>query len=101
MNIRPASSSDAAALAAIEAVCFPAAEAAGPQAIAQRLAVFPDRFLVAEEASGSSTGAPPGSPASPTICMRTPGCTGPTAPGRRCSGWTPCPSTAAAGWPLP
>ena len=29
MNIRPASSSDAAALAAIEAVCFPAAEAAG------------------------------------------------------------------------
>lgn len=50
MNIRPASSSDAAALAAIEAVCFPAAEAAGPQVIAQRLAVFPDRFLVAEEA---------------------------------------------------
>ena len=50
MNIRPASSSDAAALAAIEAVCFPAAEAAGPRAIAQRLAVFPDRFLVAEEA---------------------------------------------------
>ena len=37
MNIRPASSSDAAALAAIEAVCFPAAEAARPQAIAQRL----------------------------------------------------------------
>ena len=50
MNIRAASFADAAALAAIEALCFPAAEAAGPAAIAQRLAVFPDRFLIAEEA---------------------------------------------------
>ena len=50
MNIRPALPADAPALAAIEAVCFPAAEAASPASIAARLAVFPECFFVAEEA---------------------------------------------------
>ncbi len=46
--IRAAAPSDAAALAEIEAVCFPAAEAASLEAMTARLARFPECFLVAE-----------------------------------------------------
>jgi GNAT superfamily N-acetyltransferase len=35
-------------LAQIEAICFPAAEAASPAQIEERLAAFPENFLVAE-----------------------------------------------------
>ena len=33
----------------VEAVCFPASEAAGREAFALRLSAFPDSFFVAEE----------------------------------------------------
>lgn len=49
MTIRNATAADAAALAAVEAACFPAAEAADEARIAARLAVFPDKFFLAEE----------------------------------------------------
>ena len=49
MKIRNARPEDLEALAAIEAACFPAAEAAGKASIAARLAVFPNHFWVMEE----------------------------------------------------
>jgi GNAT superfamily N-acetyltransferase len=50
LRIRPAVPADAAALAAIEAVCFPPAEAASLPALTARLERFADCFLVAEDA---------------------------------------------------
>jgi predicted N-acetyltransferase YhbS len=47
--IRNACAQDAAAVAAIEALCFPAAEAASAATIAERIAAFPAYFFVAEE----------------------------------------------------
>lgn len=52
MTIRGALPADCAALAAIEAACFPPAEAAGPQSLAARLAAFPECFFLAEEGGG-------------------------------------------------
>lgn len=49
MKIRTASGKDLAAIAAVEAACFPAAEAATPEEIAGRLAVYPDHFWILEE----------------------------------------------------
>ncbi len=46
--IRGVRHDDAAQIAAIEAVCFPAAEAAGQASFAARIAAFPDSFFVAE-----------------------------------------------------
>lgn len=46
--IRKATTQDIDAVAAIEAICFPPAEAAGREAIAQRIAAFTNTFLVAE-----------------------------------------------------
>ena len=44
-NVTPA---DLDAVAAVEAACFPPAEAASREAFAYRIAVFPERFFVAE-----------------------------------------------------
>ena len=52
MRIRTASMADLAQLAAVEADCFPAAEAAGEADFAARLAVYPDHFWLLEEADG-------------------------------------------------
>lgn len=49
MHIRTASMSDLAALTAIEAACFPPAEAATEQDFAKRLAVYPDHFWLLEQ----------------------------------------------------
>ena len=49
MKIRTASGKDLAAIAAVEAACFPEAEAATPEEIAGRLAVSPDHFWILEE----------------------------------------------------
>lgn len=49
MEIRKAQPEDAAALAAIETACFPAAEAATEQEIAARLAIYPEHFYLACE----------------------------------------------------
>jgi predicted N-acetyltransferase YhbS len=46
--IRPARPQEGPILAQIEAICFPAAEAASPAQIQERLAAFPENFLVAE-----------------------------------------------------
>lgn len=48
-NIRHAAPQDAPALAAIEAVCFPAAEAADAPSIAARVAAYPEHFWLLEE----------------------------------------------------
>lgn len=48
ITIRPARADEAGMLAAIEAECFPAAEAASGEEIARRLRTFPENFLVAE-----------------------------------------------------
>jgi predicted N-acetyltransferase YhbS len=50
MNIRNARADDVNALIEIERVCFPPAEAAGPEALWARYAAFPECFFVAEEA---------------------------------------------------
>lgn len=47
--IRNAAMSDLEALTAVEAACFPAAEAATREEFAQRLAVYPDCFWLLEE----------------------------------------------------
>jgi len=61
-NVRP---EDLAQVAAIEACCFPPAEAASSQALAARMEFFPESFLVAEAAgtligfiNGGSTDSP-------------------------------------------
>ncbi len=48
MNIRNATLADLDAIAAVEATCFPAAEAASKESFAARLAVFPDHFWLCE-----------------------------------------------------
>ena len=48
MLIRTASMADLTALTAIEAACFPAAEAATEQDFAKRLAVYPEHFWLLE-----------------------------------------------------
>lgn len=49
MKIRTASGKDLAAITAVEAACFPAAEAATQEEIAGRLAVYPGHFWILEE----------------------------------------------------
>ena len=49
MSIRTAGMNDLAALTAIEAACFPAAEAATEKDFAKRLAVYPDHFWLLEK----------------------------------------------------
>ena len=44
MNIRTASIQDLDAIAAVEAVCFPPAEAADKESLRRRLSVYPDHF---------------------------------------------------------
>ena len=47
IKIIQASPADLDAVTAVEAVCFPAAEAAGRQSFAHRLAAFPESFFLA------------------------------------------------------
>lgn len=49
MEIRTASMSDLAALAQVEAACFPPAEAASEQALRERLARYPGHFWLLED----------------------------------------------------
>lgn len=49
MNIRTATMADLKALAAVEAACFPAAEAATEADFAARLRVYPNHFWLLEE----------------------------------------------------
>ena len=49
MHIRTATPADAAALAAVEAACFPPAEAATAAEIRDRLAHYADHFWLLEE----------------------------------------------------
>lgn len=49
MEIRTASMADLAAVTAVEAACFPAAEAAGEADFAARLAVYPNHFWLLVE----------------------------------------------------
>lgn len=48
ITIRNAQPGEGETLAAIEAACFPAAEAASEEAIKERLAAFPEKFFVAQ-----------------------------------------------------
>lgn len=48
ITIRQVQAADAGQIAMIEALCFPAAEAAGLETFQERIAVFPDCFFVAE-----------------------------------------------------
>lgn len=48
IEIRTVTSDDLDAVAAVEAVCFPAAEAAGKETLEKRIAAFPESFFVAE-----------------------------------------------------
>lgn len=52
MRIRLAVPEDLAALTAVEAACFPAAEAATEQDFAARLAVYPNHFWLLEDEEG-------------------------------------------------
>lgn len=52
MRIRTAVLSDLDALTAVEAACFPAAEAAGRDSIARRLEAYPDHFWLLETEAG-------------------------------------------------
>lgn len=50
VTIRRVQPNDLDRVVEIEAICFPAAEAASRQALAERIEAFPDSFLVAEAA---------------------------------------------------
>lgn len=65
MQIRCAAPGDLGAVAAVEAACFPAAEAATPDALAARLAVYPSHFLLlwdGAELAGFINGMPTSEP---------------------------------------
>ena len=47
-TIRPVRPSDLAAVTEVEAICFPAAEAATGESFKARIAAFPECFFVAE-----------------------------------------------------
>ena len=49
MTIRTATLNDLDEITAVEALCFPAAEAAPRESFEKRLEYFPDRFWLAEE----------------------------------------------------
>lgn len=49
MNIRTATMSDLKRIAEVEAICFPAAEAATEQSFAERLKTYPEHFWLLEE----------------------------------------------------
>lgn len=53
MHIRTATMKDLPALTAVEAACFPAAEAATEADFAARLAVYPDHFWLLEDEDGA------------------------------------------------
>lgn len=53
MRIRTASMNDLSALTAVEAACFPPAEAATEADFAARLAVYPNHFWLLEEEDGA------------------------------------------------
>ena len=53
MHIRTAAPADLPAVTAVEAACFPAAEAATERDFAQRLAVYPNHFWLMEDNNGS------------------------------------------------
>ena len=53
MDIRTATMDDLPALAAVEAACFPAAEAATAADFAARLAVYPNHFWLLEDGDGT------------------------------------------------
>ena len=53
MRIRTATLEDLAAVTAVEAACFPAAEAATEADFAQRLAAYPNHFWLLEEDDGT------------------------------------------------
>lgn len=53
MHIRTAAMADLAAVTAVEAACFPAAEAAAEQDFAARLRVYPNHFWLLEEEDGT------------------------------------------------
>lgn len=53
MRIRAATMKDLPAVAAVEAACFPAAEAAGEADFAARLQVYPDHFWLMEDEDGT------------------------------------------------
>ena len=53
MHIRTAALADLPAVTAVEAACFPAAEAATEAAFAKRLAVYPNHFWLMEDNNGS------------------------------------------------
>ena len=55
-QIRKAKQSDLAALADVEACCFPVSEAASKEAIQKRLETFGDCFFVAEMPHGEVIG---------------------------------------------
>lgn len=52
MKIRYATPEDLSALAALEAACFPPAEAADARTLAARLAVYPNHFWLLEDDGG-------------------------------------------------
>lgn len=52
MKIRTGTMEDLAAVTAVEAACFPAAEAATEQDFAARLAVYPNHFWLLEDETG-------------------------------------------------
>ena len=53
MHIRTATMADLAAITAVEAACFPAAEAATEADFQARLAVYPDHFWLLEDEDGA------------------------------------------------
>ena len=53
MEIRTAAMADLAAITAVEATCFPAAEAATEEEFSRRLAVYPNHFWVLEADDGT------------------------------------------------
>lgn len=95
-EITRARKSDAEALAALEAVCFPPEEAATLAGFEARLDAFGDWFFVAKTPDGEIIGMIDGMATDEASiadeCLRMRRCTNRMGGCRRSSGWTCCPS---------
>ena len=89
-TIRPVRPTDLAAVTEVEAICFPAAEAAAEESFKARIAAFPECFFVAE-ADGKIIGFINAAPQIPkrfmTRCTKIPPATGRTAHTSLFSDW--------------
>ena len=102
MRIRTATQDDLDAICRVEAICFPASEAATRESLAARLKVFSRHFLLLEDEGtliGFVNGMVTDARTISDVMFEQAELTRKTENGKACSGWTYCLNTGAKGMP--